>query len=234
MRQDELIPGPRHRDVEQSALLTQLDLIVRVAADDVGEDCRQGQRVAPVRDREPSGDESREIDDREFEALRLVDRQDGDCVGIGVEVRGGWIVACLDQGLQMARHERRAIIREQRRLGPDDVEEPGHVAKLFLGPDRCFAGQPVERARPPQERVQDFACRTLVGDRRQLSQVRDEPADRRPRRARDPQDPRLPLELLEDLPEGPVPSPSRVHDRRQVLAAEVIRLARRDAVQVDR
>ena len=82
------------------------------------------------------------------------------------------------------------------------------------------AGEPRERAGPPQERVQDLAGRPLVGEVGQIPQVADEPRDRFPGRRGDAEDARLPLELLEDLPQRPVATAGAGHDRGQVRAAE--------------
>ena len=80
--EDELVPRPGHRDVEEAPLLAQLDLVV-------GPPRRRRPRTAgrasasrPIRGREPARDEPRQVDDRELEALGLVDGQDRDGVRV--------------------------------------------------------------------------------------------------------------------------------------------------------
>ena len=109
-----------------------------------------------------------------------MDRQHGDGIRVRIEVRRGRIVAGLDQRLEMTRHERGAVIGEQRRLGADDVEEAGDVAKLLLAATDASTARRAERAAPTQERVQDLPGRPLVGQRRVLAQVGDEVAWPRP------------------------------------------------------
>ena len=73
------------------------------------------------------------------------------------------IVAGLDERLEVARDERRPVVGEQRRLGADDVEEPGDVAERLLGGDRVGGREPAEQSRVAQEAVQDFAGRVGRG-----------------------------------------------------------------------
>ena len=111
--QDQLVPGSGHRDVAQAALLRERGLSGRrCAASKAG---RQGQGVPATARREPAGDHPGQEDDRELETLRLVDGEDRDRVGIRVELRGRRIVAGLDQGRQMRRHEDGPVVGEQRR-----------------------------------------------------------------------------------------------------------------------
>ena len=113
-------------DVEQPALLAQVGVPSGRRTGDERE--RDRQRVPPTRRREPSVDKADEEDRRELEALGLVDGQDRDGVRLAVEVGRRRIVAGLDERPEMAGHERAAIVGEQRRLGADDIEEPGRVS----------------------------------------------------------------------------------------------------------
>jgi len=59
--------------------------------------------------------------------------------------------------------EHRPVVREQRGLGADDVEEARDVRQRLLVRDRIGLGQPLEPARAPEERVQDLAGGPFVG-----------------------------------------------------------------------
>ena len=111
--QDQLVAGAGHRHVEQPPLLAQLNVLVR-RVDLVAEGRGQRERVTPIRDREPTRDEAGQIHDRELQALCLVNREDGDRIRVGIEIRRRRIVAGLDQRLEMGSHERRPVIGEQR------------------------------------------------------------------------------------------------------------------------
>ena len=100
MREDQLVPGPGHRYVAQPPLLGEGQLGRRRHAP--AETGRQGERLATAARREPAGDHARQEDDRELEALGLVDGQDGDGLGVGIELGGGRVVAGLDEGLRGA------------------------------------------------------------------------------------------------------------------------------------
>ena len=173
MRQHHLVPGSGEGDVEEPALLPEMDLVVgrRRFTDELGWH-RQG--LAPAGGREAAGHEARQVDDRELEPLRLVDGQDRDRVHVGVELGGRRVVARLDQRLEMSRDERGAIVGEQRRLRPDDLEETGDVAEGLLGGDRWRRGQPPERPGLPQEGVQDLRSGPLVRQQRELPEVFDQ------------------------------------------------------------
>ena len=199
MRQDQLVARPGHADVEQPPLLLELEVALRQRLLDELE--RQAEGLAPVVRREPAGDEAGHEYDRELEALRLVDGEHRDGVGVRIEIRGRRIVAGLDQRLEVASDERRPIVGQQRRLGPDDVEEPGDVAERLLCRDgvaarRAGRGCPSRAGtdRAPRRRV-------VVGQLRE----RRRSATRRLAAARvsadEPEDAGLSLELVEDLPE---------------------------------
>ena len=231
VRQDELVPRAGHRHVEQPAFLAEGRLGGRRLA--AAKSGREGQRIAAAIAREPPGDEARQEDDRELEALRLVDGQDGDRVGIRVELGRGRVVAGLDERREMRRDEDRPVVAEQRRLRPDDLEEAGDVGQLLLGRGRVRRHEASEHAAGAQEAVQELARRPFMGVIRVAVQVCDELADRRPRLRTDPQDARLPVELVEHGPDGPVAAAGHVHDRGQVLAAEPVDVRCRDRVEVD-
>ena len=72
-----------------------------------------------------------------------------------------------------------------------------------------------------------------MAERTERPQVRDEPRDRGPCLRGEAQDAGLPIELLEDVPETPVPPPRRRHDRRQVLPAEPVDVRAGQPVHVD-
>ena len=165
-----------------------------------------------------------------------MDRQDRDGVGVGIELGAGRIVARLDERLQVARDEHRPIVGEQRRLGADDVEEPGDVLERLLGRGRVGLREPA-RASPVSRRnvVQHLAGGSLAGE---LRMSRRSSATRRAAASRvawrEAQDPRLALELLEHVPEHRVvPPPRRVDDRRQVVAADAVQVGRGERVDVD-
>ena len=58
---------------------------------------------------------------------------DGDRVGVRVEVGRGRVVAGLDERLQVRREEDRPVVGEQVGLGPDDLEEAGDVRQRLVG-----------------------------------------------------------------------------------------------------
>ena len=131
--EDELVAGAGHRHVEQAPLL--LEVAVALGQDLVDELDRQRERLAARPRREPVGGEARQEDDRELEALGLVHRHDVDRVDVRIRVRGRGVVAGLDQRREVAGEEDRPVVGEQRRLRPDDVEEPADVRELLLGGD---------------------------------------------------------------------------------------------------
>ena len=146
--QDELVASTGHRDVEQPALLLELDLALE--GDLVEQLVRDRQWVAPAGGREPPGDEAGQEDGRELEALGLVDREHGDRVGVRVEVDRRRIVAGLEQGREMRARGRRAGVGGQLAVVADELEEPGHVAERLLGRERVRA--PPSRASSPDSR----------------------------------------------------------------------------------
>ena len=73
---------------------------------------------------------------------------------------------------------------------------------------------------------------SLMGERRQGPKVLDQSMDRRSGLGPKAEDPRLPLQLLQHVPQRPVSATGACHDGGQVLAAEPIRLAGRDAIDV--
>ena len=73
-----------------------------------------------------------------------------------------------------------------------------------------------------------------MGDRAQGAEVRDQTVGGRSTARPDTEDPRLSIELLEDVPQRAVPAPGARDDRRQVLAAEAIRFAGGEGVDVGR
>ena len=162
-----------------------------------------------------------------------MDREHGDGVRVRIELRGGRVVARLDERLEMARHEHGPVVREQGRLRPDDLEEAGDVLERLFGGDAVGAGQARQQPRPAQERVEHLARRPLVRERAVGAQVRDEPGDARPAVGRDAQDAGLAIELLEHVPHGAVAAPGRGDDGGQVLATERVQLRGRERVDVD-
>ena len=122
-------------------------------------------------------------DDRELEALRLVDGQHRDRVGVRVELGGGRVVARLDERGEVLRDEDGPVVGQERRLRADDLEEARDVLELLLGGRRVRADQPGEDAARAQEAVQELAGRSRVSRLRVAAQVRDEPMDRGPRLA---------------------------------------------------
>ena len=172
VRQDELVACPGHRHVAQPPLLAERGLgRRRLAASETG---RERQRFAATVPREAAGDHPGQEDDRELEALGLVDGQDRDRVGVRIELRGRRVVAGLDERREMRRDEDRPVVAEQRRLRPDDLEEPGDVRELLLGGRRVRLDQPGEQAAGAQEPVEQLAGRTLVGLLGVAAQVGDE------------------------------------------------------------
>ena len=232
MRQDQLVAGPGHRHVAEPPLLGERQLgRRRRAATETG---GQGQRLAPAARREAARDEAGQEDDRELEALGLVDGQDGDRVDVGIEVGGRRVVAGLDERLEVRRDEDRAVVGQQRGLAADDLEEPGDVAERLLGRDGVGGGQPGQQSRS--------RAGTRRAAPRPVARGRSRRSGAGPRRARwtaarvagiDAQDPGLSVELLEDRPHRPVAPAGHVDDGGQVLAAEPVDLGGREGVQVD-
>ncbi len=230
MAQHQLVAGAGHRDVAQAALLGERHLgRRRRPATEAG---RQRQRVGPTGRREAAGDHPGQEDDRELEALRLVDGQHRDRVGIGVELGGGRVVARVDERGEIRRDEDRPVVDEQRGPCADDLEEPGDVLELLLGRGRVGRDQSREQAARLEEPVQQLAGGELVRGLGIPAQVGDEARHGRARLGRDAQDARLAVELLEHRPHRAVPATRHVDDRGQVLAAEAVHLGRGQRVQV--
>ena len=162
-----------------------------------------------------------------------MDREHGDRIGVGIELGRRRVVAGLDEGLEMAGHERAPVVGQHRRLGPDDVEEAGDVLDRLLR-GRIVGGRVTgQPARIAQERVEDLARRACVGELRVATEVGDEPAQRRAGRRRQAEQAGLAVELLEDVPDRPVPPARAGDDRRQVVAAEAVHLGCGQGVHVD-
>ena len=144
----------------------------------------------------------------------------------------GGIVAGFDQGGQVARDEDGAVVGQQRRLGPHDLEEPGDVLERLLGGRLVRLDQPGQQAAAPEEAVEQLPGRALVGHLGVAAQVRHQPVRRVARLRAQPQDPGLALQLVEDRPDGAVAAAGHVDDGGQVLAAERVGVGRRERVQV--
>ena len=180
------------------------------------------------------GDQAGQEDDRELEALGLVDGQDArprPRRGRGRPSAGRRPPRSGSGG------GARRTPRGRRRGAPTGrgrCRRTGRRSRAPPRPRRSPSPRAGEPARVPQERVQDLAGRPLVGQRRVRAQVGDEP---RPRVAASPgESRRMPgwrSELLEDLPDAAVAAARGVHDRRQVLAAEAVELRRGEGVHVD-
>src|SRR3954471_6264738 len=125
MREDELVAGTRHRDVEQAAFLA--DRCFRGGWIAAAEPGWERERISSSVPREASGDETRQEDDRELEALRLVDGQNSDRVRVRIQLGRRWVVARLDQCREVRRDEHGPVVTEKCRLRTDDLEEPRHV-----------------------------------------------------------------------------------------------------------
>ena len=221
--QDELVPGAGHRDVEEPALLLEPWLVPRPGLAE--QLVRDRQRIAPAGRREPPGDEAGEEDRRELEALGLVDRQDGDRIGVGVEI--GRRPDRRPPRSGSARCARRGR-RPGRRRASADWSRMSSKKRATLRSASSAAGDsaPGERGQQPelaQERVEDLAGRPLVGEARRTAAGR---ATSRSRAAR----------VAGETRSRPGWRPSssrisqtvrlrrraRIDDRRQVLAAEAV------------
>ena len=230
MRHDQLVPGPRHPDVEQPPLL--LELVVPLRQRLVDERQWQPQRLPPTDGREPPAHEPGQVDAGELQALRLVDRHHRHGVRVGVDVRRGRVVPGQDQRLEVARQEDRAVISQERRLGADDVEEARDVGQRLLGGHRVRLRQPLEPPGALEERVDDLAGGALVRQLHVRLEVRDELCGSGPRLGRQAQDPRLSAELLQDLEHGPVAAARHLDDAHQVRPTQAVQLRRRQRVHI--
>ena len=173
--QDQLVARARHRR-RRTAGAPRADGRRRRPAPSSDERGRERQRIAPAAGREPAGDEPGQEHDRELEALRLVDRQYRDRVRVRIEVRRR----------RDRRPPRSASGGGARRTSPDRrpgaptgrgrCRRTGRRSGAPLRPPTVLA-RPAGRASPvsPQERVEDLARRSLVGERREPAQVGDEP-----------------------------------------------------------
>ena len=170
MSQDQLVAGSCHPDVEEAAFLLEMSVALGQL---LGDEFRwQCQRFATRACGKPAIDEPDHEDNRELEALGLVDRENGNGVRIGVHLGCGGIVAGVDQRLQVAGDEHDPVIRQQVRLGAHDFEEPGNVLERFLSCYRIRGGKPREQAAVAQEPVQDLAGGLLVSQFRVAADVR--------------------------------------------------------------
>jgi hypothetical protein len=77
-------------------------------------------------------------------------------------------------------HEDRAIVGEERRLRPDDLEEAGDVLELLLGGRRVGADEAGQDPARAQEPIQQLPRWSRVCRLRVAAQVRDESMDRGP------------------------------------------------------
>ena len=135
----QLVAGARHAHVEQPPFLLDLGIARRKRPPQQG--VGNAELLAPAAGREATVDQADHVDDRPLEPLGLVDGDDGDRVRVGVEIGRRRVVAGLDQRLQVRRQEDGPIVREQARLGPDDLEEPGHVSQRLFGGRRPGLGE---------------------------------------------------------------------------------------------
>ena len=160
-------------------------------------------------------------------------RQHGHGVGVRIEIGRRRIVAGVDQRLQVAGHERRTVVGEERRLRADDVEESRDVAEALLGGRGRRGGQPRQDPAVPQEGVQHLAGGSIVGRRHVPMEVGHEAVHAGSGRRGEPEDARLPLQLVHGGEHGSVLASGEVHDRRQVVAAEGVHLRGREGVDID-
>ena len=161
-----------------------------------------------------------------------MDRQHRDGIGIGVQVGRGWVVTRLDQRLEVLCDEHRAVIGQDRGLRPDQVEEARDVPEPLVGCGGGRRGEAGEQAAVTEEGVQDLAGRPLMGHRREARDVGHEPVDAGTRGGRETEDPGLPLDLLEDIPDGPVSPASRVDDAREVFAVDRVDVRCRERIEI--
>ena len=181
--QDQLVASPGHRDVEQAALLLEVPVALRQHL--VHQLDREREWLARERAGKPVRDEAGQEHDRELEALGLVDGHHVDRVHVRVRISGRRIVAGLDERRQVAGEEHRAIVGEERRLRADDVEEPPDVGELLLGRHGRGAGELREPARVAQERVEDLARGSALGQLPVSAQVGGQPGEGGAARRRD-------------------------------------------------
>ena len=88
-------------------------------------------------------------DDRELEALGLVDGQDGDGVGVGIELGRGRVVAGLDQRREVRARRRSPGRRRAAPTGPGRSRRSGRCCRGPPRPRRCRSrpGGPAGRCR---------------------------------------------------------------------------------------
>ena len=159
-----------------------------------------------------------------------MDGQDGDRVGVGIELGGGWIVAGIDERCKVRGDEDGAVVDQKGRPGSDDLKEARDVLELLLGRRRVRRDELGEQATRLEEPIQQLACGEVVGGLGVPAQSADQPGHGGARLGGDAQDPWLSIELLEDRPHRAVPAAGHVDDRGQVLAAEAIHLGCRQRV----
>ena len=231
VREDQLVPGSGHRHVAEPAFLGEGRLGRRPAWRGPARSGSPSDSPRPVDGNRPATIPGRKTH-RELQPLRLVDGQDGDRIEVRVELRRGRVVAGLDERLEMTGHEDGPIVRKDRRLGTDDLEEPSDVAEGFLGRDRVRCCEPGEHAASAQEPIQQLARRLLVGRLAIGLQVRDQAVTWRAISGPPAGSPAA-RRVHQDGPDGPVPSTRHVDDAGQILAAQAVELRGRERVDVD-
>ena len=122
---DQLVTGTGHPDVEQAALFAQMGV---AAGGDPSEEVvgdAQAGRVGLRREAPSTRPTRKTVGNSRPLALWTVSTATASASSVELDRRR--VVARLDQCPQVAGDERAPIVGQQCRLGPDDVEEPGHV-----------------------------------------------------------------------------------------------------------
>ena len=130
VREIEGVLRARHRDVGEAPLLG--DVVLARRRRRLRQRLGQRQRVGAHRAGDPLVGAVDQEDDRELEALRLVDREHVHALGRRLEVRGDWIVPRLAQQLEVRNEERGPVRRQRPRGRVDEPEELRDVLALLL------------------------------------------------------------------------------------------------------
>ena len=114
----QLVPRPRHRDIEQTALL--LLVIVPGRKPILRQPRRELERIAALRHRKPALGAGADEHDPKFQPLRLVHGEDAHGVRGEVDFGSGRIVSGFEQQVDLVDEERHAVDREGLADGTDD------------------------------------------------------------------------------------------------------------------
>ena len=230
--QHQLVHGSGHRHVEEPALLVEL-----TAADlDLLTDEGVGERhLLPASlERELRLGTLDEKDDRELEALGLVNGEDVDRVVVEVGLRDRRVVPGLAQQLEVRDEGRHTVVLGHVAVGLHRLEEPGDVPDLCLGPGRGFARQTTKQTRPLQVAVQHLTRTPARHLGRRPLEVGQQPRSRVATLPRNTREVLVLRETPQDLEQRARLAPSVLVETEQLHLRHPVDLGGREVEERDR